>query len=112
MAKSVKFSDCMASFDAIMADIEARRFAPIYLLSGDEGYFIDAIADRLADTILNEAERSFNQITVYGADVDADAYFLQWTAVRRKRAYNSAASYRAAVGDLRCYRACRRDRCL
>lgn len=71
MAKSVKFSDCMASFDAIMADIEARRFAPIYLLSGDEGYFIDAIADRLADTILNEAERSFNQLTVYGADVDA-----------------------------------------
>lgn len=61
----------MASFDAIMADIEARRFAPIYLLSGDEGYFIDAIADRLAATILNEAERSFNQITVYGQDTDA-----------------------------------------
>lgn len=61
----------MASFDAIMADIEARRFAPIYLLSGDEGYFIDAIADRLAATILNEAERSFNQLTVYGQDTDA-----------------------------------------
>lgn len=71
MAKSAKFSDCMASFDAIMADIEARRFAPIYLLSGDEGYFIDAIADRLAATILNEAERSFNQLTVYGQDTDA-----------------------------------------
>ena len=53
-----------------MKDIEARRFAPIYLLSGDEGYFIDAIAERLGDTILNEAERSFNQVTVYGADSD------------------------------------------
>lgn len=53
-----------------MKDIEARRFVPIYLLSGDEGYFIDAIAERLGDTILNEAERSFNQVTVYGADSD------------------------------------------
>ncbi len=71
MAKSVKFSDCLSNFNALMSDIEARRFAPIYLLSGDEGYFIDALADRLASTILSEAERAFNQITVYGLDSDA-----------------------------------------
>jgi DNA polymerase-3 subunit delta len=71
MAKSLKFSDALADYNKIMADVEARRFAPIYLLSGDEGYFIDAIAERLANTILNEAERSFNQVTVYGQDSDA-----------------------------------------
>ena len=54
-----------------MQSIEARKFAPIYLLAGDEGYFIDAIADRLANAILSEAERSFNQLTVYGQDSDA-----------------------------------------
>lgn len=70
MAKSSKFNDALTSYNSIMKDIEARRFAPIYLLSGDEGYFIDAIAERLGDTILNEAERSFNQVTVYGADSD------------------------------------------
>lgn len=70
MAKGVKFSDCIADYNSIMHDIEARKFAPIYLLSGDEGYFIDAIADRLASTILNEAERSFNQLTIYGQDSD------------------------------------------
>ena len=70
MAKQVKFSEALASYNAIMKDIAERRFAPIYLLSGDEGYFIDAIAERLSNTILNEAERSFNQITVYGADSD------------------------------------------
>ena len=70
MAKGVKFSDCIADYNMIMKSIEARQFAPIYLLSGDEGYFIDAIADRLASTILNEAERSFNQLTVYGQDSD------------------------------------------
>ena len=70
MAKSSKFNDTLTSYNSIMKDLEARRFAPIYLLSGDEGYFIDAIAERLGDTILNEAERSFNQVTVYGADSD------------------------------------------
>ena len=68
MAKSLKFSEALAEYDAIMKSIDARRFAPIYLLSGDEGYFIDAIAEHLANSILNEAERSFNQVTVYGQD--------------------------------------------
>lgn len=68
MAKTMKFSDCLADYNAIMADIKARRFSPIYLLTGDEGYFIDAICDSLSASILNEAERSFNQITVYGLD--------------------------------------------
>lgn len=70
MAKTQAFSSCLASYNTIMADIEARRFSPIYLLCGDEGYFIDAIAERLATTILNEAERSFNQIVAYGLDSD------------------------------------------
>ncbi len=71
MAKTQGFNSCLSSYNSIMADIEARRFSPIYLLCGDEGYFIDAIADKLAAMILNEAERSFNQIVVYGLDSDA-----------------------------------------
>jgi DNA polymerase-3 subunit delta len=71
MAKTQGFGACLSSYNSIMADIEARRFSPIYLLCGDEGYFIDAIADKLANTILNEAERSFNQIVAYGLDSDA-----------------------------------------
>ena len=73
MAKTAKFVDCVAEYSAIMSDISARRFQPIYLLTGDEGFFIDAICDALAETILNEAERAFNQVTVYGLDTDAGA---------------------------------------
>ena len=74
MAKTTaKFVDCVAEYSAIMSDISARRFQPIYLLTGDEGFFIDAICDALADSILNEAERAFNQVTVYGLDTDAGA---------------------------------------
>ena len=69
MAKSaVRFRDSVAQFERLSADIAARRFAPVYLLMGDESYFIDALCDRLASTILGEAERSFNQIVLYGRD--------------------------------------------
>ena len=72
MAKSsVKFSDTVAAFERISADIAARRFAPVYLLMGEESYFIDRLAEQLAETILGEAERAFNQLTLYGRDSDA-----------------------------------------
>ena len=71
MAKSaVRFRDSVAQFERLSADIAARRFAPVYLLMGDESYFIDALCDRLASTILGEAERSFNQIVLYGRDTE------------------------------------------
>lgn len=54
-----------------MDDIGRRNFAPIYLLMGEEGYFIDSICDELTGSILTEAERSFNQIVLYGRDSEA-----------------------------------------
>lgn len=72
MAKSaVKFKDSVAEYERIAAEIAARRFSGIYLLMGEESYFIDALADRLASSILDEASRAFNQITVYGRDSEA-----------------------------------------
>ena len=72
MAKSaLKFRDSVARYEQLAAEIAARRFAPVYLLMGEEGYFIDALAERLATTVLDEASRAFNQITVYGRDTDA-----------------------------------------
>ena len=72
MAKSaVKFRDTVAEYERISAQIAARKFAPVYLLMGEEGYFIDALAEQLASTILDEAARAFNQITVYGRDTEA-----------------------------------------
>ena len=72
MAKStVKFKDSVAEYERIAAEIAARRFSGIYLLMGEESYFIDALAEQLAATILDEASRAFNQITVYGRDSEA-----------------------------------------
>ncbi len=72
MAKStLKFKDSVAAFEALRTEIAARRFAPIYLLMGEESYFIDALCEQLSSSILTPAEQSFNQITVYGKDGDA-----------------------------------------
>ena len=71
MAKSTKrFKDSDADFRKIYNDIAQRNFAPVYLLMGEEPYFIDVLADRLSSSILNETERAFNQTTVYGRDTD------------------------------------------
>ncbi len=72
MAKgTLKFKDSVADYERITGEIAARRFAGIYLLMGEESYFIDAVAEQLAASILDEAARAFNQITVYGRDSDA-----------------------------------------
>lgn len=72
MAKStLKFKDSVAEYERIMASIAKREFAPIYLLMGDESYFIDRISEALAQNILSPAEQAFNQITVYGKDSEA-----------------------------------------
>ena len=72
MAKSaLKFRDSVAEFERLQQQIAARKFSPIYLLMGEESYFIDRLQELLAESILDEAERAFNQITVYGKDSDA-----------------------------------------
>ena len=72
MAKGgVKFKDTVAAYDRLRGEITARKFAPVYLLMGEEAFFIDALCDLLASTILQESERAFNQLTVYGRDSDA-----------------------------------------
>ena len=72
MAKTTfRFRDTVAAYEAMMSGIDAGRFAPVYLLMGEESYFIDRIAERIAATAVDEAARDFNQLTVYGKDSDA-----------------------------------------
>ena len=54
----------------ILKELKAKHYAPIYYLMGEEPYYIDAIADYIAEHVLSETEKEFNQTIVYGADVD------------------------------------------
>lgn len=51
-----------------MHDIKNRVFSPIYILMGEESYYIDKITDAIADSVLPEEEREFNQFVLYGVD--------------------------------------------
>lgn len=62
----------MATFEQIISDIHKKKYAPVYFLMGEEPYFIDMISDTLEEEVLDETEKAFNQIVVYGRDVDVD----------------------------------------
>ncbi|WP_437921744.1 DNA polymerase III subunit delta [Sphingobacterium sp. LRF_L2] len=56
------------SVNTILSDLKKRKFSPVYLLHGDESYYIDLIADTLERTVLNEAQKGFDQTILYGKD--------------------------------------------
>lgn len=60
------------TFEQIITDIHNKKYAPIYFLMGEEPYFIDVISDTIEEEVLDETEKAFNQIVVYGRDVDID----------------------------------------
>ena len=59
------------SYDSILKDIKAGTFAPVYILMGEESYFIDKLCDSISENALREDERDFNQTVVFGSDVSS-----------------------------------------
>lgn len=58
------------TYDQIIQNLQNKVYSPIYLLMGEESYFIDKISNYIAGNVLDEAEQSFNQTVVYGKDAD------------------------------------------
>lgn len=54
----------------IVKELKEKKYRPIYYLMGEEPYYIDRIADYIADTTLTEEEREFNQMVLYASDTD------------------------------------------
>ena len=59
------------TFDGIMHDLKAQKYAPVYYLMGDEPYYIDKIADYIAEHALKPEEKDFNLTVMFGSDVGA-----------------------------------------
>lgn len=62
MAKQTSSS---VAYKEIVKNIKSRNFSPVYLLMGDESFYIDKVTECLASTVLPEEEQAFNQITMY-----------------------------------------------
>lgn len=59
------------TYETIMADLEARKFKPVYILMGEEPYYIDKVSDYIENNVMTPEERDFNQTVVYGMDTNA-----------------------------------------
>lgn len=60
----------LQTYEQIMADLEKKKFQPIYFLTGEESYYIDKISDFIQENVLDEAAKSFNQTILYGKETD------------------------------------------
>lgn len=58
------------TFREIMSLIKKRQFSPVYILMGDEPYYLDQLTKALENYVVDEADRDFNSITYYGADAE------------------------------------------
>jgi DNA polymerase III subunit delta len=58
------------TYEQIVTNIRNKVFHPIYFLMGEESFFIDSITEMLEEHVLEEDYRAFNQLVMYGRDVD------------------------------------------
>ncbi|MBE7639926.1 MULTISPECIES: DNA polymerase III subunit delta [Salegentibacter] len=56
----------------IVNNIQKGTVSPLYFLMGEEPYYIDKISDFIAQNLLAEEEKGFNQIIMYGRDTNID----------------------------------------
>ncbi|MBT8325310.1 MAG: DNA polymerase III subunit delta [Winogradskyella sp.] len=62
----------MEDIKRIVDEIKQGRLKPIYFLMGEEPYYIDKISEYIEDNVLDESEKGFNQMVLYGRDVTID----------------------------------------
>jgi len=56
-------------YDDIMRALRENTYAPVYILCGEEPYYIDRVYEYIAANALDEMAREFDQQVVYGRDL-------------------------------------------
>ncbi len=54
--------------ETLLKEIGQKNFRSVYLLHGDEPYYVDLVADALEEAVIPEENRGFCQFVLYGAD--------------------------------------------
>lgn len=65
-----KTSASQPNYRDILMAIRAGKFAPVYLLMGDEPYYINLITESLENRVVEADDRDFNFSVYYGADAN------------------------------------------
>jgi len=56
-------------YNSLLKALKAKKFQPIYLLMGEESFFIDALTKVFQNEVLPKEQQDFNLSVVYGKDV-------------------------------------------
>ncbi len=56
------------TYEQLMSSLKRKEYKPVYMLMGDESFYIDQIADYIEEHVLTEEEKAFNQTILYGKD--------------------------------------------
>lgn len=56
------------TYDQILSSLKRKEYKPVYMLMGDEAFYIDRISDFIEENVLSEDEKAFNQTILYGKD--------------------------------------------
>lgn len=80
MAKPPAYAETDRLCRSLVADAAKGVFRQVYLLMGEEPYYVDMVCNAVLANCIDESEKDFNEIVCYGSDVNADAVI---TAARR-----------------------------
>ncbi len=58
------------TYEQLMQQLKKKEYHPVYLLHGEEPFFIDEAVRHFEEEVLEPHERSFNLTIVYGKDTD------------------------------------------
>lgn len=59
----------MNTYDQVIKSLQAGQYAPVYLLCGEEPYYIDQVSDWIEANVLDESAKAFDLTVVYGRDL-------------------------------------------
>lgn len=68
-----KAADPLSAYNDIIRSLKTGQIAPVYLLMGEESYYIDLLTNQLLSFLLKPEERDFNLLTLFGAETDVSA---------------------------------------
>ena len=54
----------------LIEDLKAAKYQPVYLLTGEESYYIDLVSDYFEHHVIAEDFRDFDQTILYGRETD------------------------------------------
>jgi len=60
----------LSEFNKLILGLQKGQYAPVYLIDGEESYYMDIVTDYFEEKILQAHERDFNLTVIYGKDAE------------------------------------------